>query len=233
MKLWEGLNAVLKTAYTVLPITLLLVFFQVVVFKKTLGEMRSFVLGVVLTVLGLHFFLKGVTLSLLPLGENVGQNLVIMERKWLIIGFAFLIGYCGTLVEPALRVLALEAEEISIGALPANVLLHAVAIGFGLGMALGVFKILQGIPISKIILPFLVLFIILAFVVPEQYIALGMDSASATTGPVNIPLNLAIALGLAKVIEHADPLLSGFGLIGLTSFGAMFSVFILGLLTKI
>ena len=126
-----------------------------------------------------------------------------------------------------------EAEEISIGALPANVLLHAVAIGFGLGMALGVFKILQGIPISKIILPFLVLFIILAFVVPEQYIALGMDSASATTGPVNIPLNLAIALGLAKVIEHADPLLSGFGLIGLTSFGAMFSVFILGLLTKI
>ena len=223
----------LKTAYTVLPITLLLVFFQVVVFKKTLGEMRSFVLGVVLTVLGLHFFLKGVTLSLLPLGENVGRNLVIMEHKWLIVGFAFLIGYCGTLVEPALRVLALEAEEISIGALPANVLLHAVAIGFGLGMALGVFKILQGIPISKIILPFLVLFIILAFVVPEQYIALGMDSASATTGPVNIPLNLAIALGLAKVIEHADPLLSGFGLIGLTSFGAMFSVFILGLLTKI
>ncbi|HHX95926.1 MAG TPA: DUF1538 domain-containing protein [Clostridia bacterium] len=233
MKLWEGLNAVLKTAYTVLPITLLLVFFQVVVFKKTLGEMRSFVLGVVLTVLGLHFFLKGVSLSLLPLGENVGRNLVIMEHKWLIVGFAFLIGYCGTLVEPALRVLALEAEEISIGALPANVLLHAVAIGFGLGMALGVFKILQGIPISKIILPFLVLFIILAFVVPEQYIALGMDSASATTGPVNIPLNLAIALGLAKVIEHADPLLSGFGLIGLTSFGAMFSVFILGLLTKI
>lgn len=208
-------------------------FFQVVVFKKTLGEMRSFVLGVVLTVLGLHFFLKGVSLSLLPLGENVGRNLVIMEHKWLIVGFAFLIGYCGTLVEPALRVLALEAEEISIGALPANVLLHAVAIGFGLGMALGVFKILQGIPISKIILPFLVLFIILAFVVPEQYIALGMDSASATTGPVNIPLNLAIALGLAKVIEHADPLLSGFGLIGLTSFGAMFSVFILGLLTKI
>jgi hypothetical protein len=233
VKLWEGLNAVLKTAYTVLPITLLLVFFQVVVFKKTLGEMRSFVLGVVLTVLGLHFFLKGVSLSLLPLGENVGRNLVIMEHKWLIVGFAFLIGYCGTLVEPALRVLALEAEEISIGALPANVLLHAVAIGFGLGMALGVFKILQGIPISKIILPFLVLFIILAFVVPEQYIALGMDSASATTGPVNIPLNLAIALGLAKVIEHADPLLSGFGLIGLTSFGAMFSVFILGLLTKI
>ena len=139
--------------------------------------------------------------------------------------FCFLIGYCGTLVEPALRVLALEAE-ISIGALPANVLLHAVAIGFGLGMALGVFKILQGIPISKIILPFLVLFIILAFVVPEQYIALGMDSASATTGPVNIPLNLAIALGLAKVIEHADPLLSGFGLIGLTSLN-MFSVFIL------
>ena len=120
-----------------------------------------------------------------------------------------------------------------MGALPPKILIHAVAIGFGFGMALGVFKILKGIPLAKILLPFLVLVFILVFFVPEQYVAIAMDSASATTGPVNIPLNLAIALGLAKIVEHADPLFSGFGLIGLTSFGAMLSVLVLGILTKI
>lgn len=186
-----------------------------------------------MTVLGLHFFLKGISISLLPLGENVGQSLVLLENKWLIMGFAFVLGYFGTLVEPALQVLALEADEISVGALPAKVLIHAVAIGFGLGMALGVLKIIKGVPLAKIMLPLLALVVLLVFFAPEQYLAIAMDSASATTGPVNIPLNLAIALGLAKIVEHADPLFSGFGLIGLTSFGAMLSVLVLGVLTKI
>lgn len=233
MKNLEGLSALCKTAYTVIPIALFLIVFQVFVFKKSIGETKSFILGIVLTVFGLHFFLKGISLSLLPLGENVGKSLVLMEHKWLIMAFAFILGYFGTLVEPALRILALEAEEVSVGALPPKILIHAVAIGFGFGMALGVFKILKGIPLAKILLPFLVLVFILVFFVPEQYVAIAMDSASATTGPVNIPLNLAIALGLAKIVEHADPLFSGFGLIGLTSFGAMLSVLVLGILTKI
>ena len=42
-----------------------------------------------------------------------------------------------------------------------------------------------------------------------------MDSASATTSPVNIPLNMALAIGLAKVLENVDPLLSGFGIVDL------------------
>ena len=59
-----------------------------------------------------------------------------------------------------------------------------------------------------------------------------MDSASATTGPVNIPLNMALAIGLASTIESVDPLLAGFGIIGLTSLGSMVSVMILGIMTR-
>ena len=233
MKNMEGISALCKTAYTVIPITVFLIIFQIFVFKKSIGDVKNFTIGILLTVLGLHFFLKGISLSLLPLGENVGKSLIVLEHKWLMMAFAFGLGYLGTLVEPALRVLALEAEEISIGALPQNILIHAVAIGFGLGMAIGVFKILNGVPIIKILLPLLVITFILVFFVPEQFIAIAIDSASATTGPVNIPLNLAIAIGLSKIIEHADPLFSGFGLIGLTSFGAMLSVLTLGILSKI
>jgi hypothetical protein len=228
-----GFSALWKTTGTVIPIMIFLVVFQVCVFKKSIGDVKSFVLGIILTIGGLHFFLEGISLSLLPLGEDVGQNLILLNRKWLIVVFAFILGYLGTLVEPALRILALEVEEISIGVISKNVLVHTVAIGFGAGMSLGVFKIINGISNLKIIVPLLVLSLILVLFTPEQFMAIAMDSASATTGPVNIPLNLALALGLSKIIEHADPLFSGFGIIGLTSFGAMISVLFLGILSKI
>lgn len=233
MKNIEGFAALWDTMKTVLPITLILVLFQVIGLRKPLKDSKEFIIGFLLTVFGLHFFLKGVTMSLLPLGESVGQNLVIMERKWLIVIFAFVLGYFGTLVEPALRTLALEVEEISIGAIPHKVLIHAVGIGFGGGMALGIFKILKGVPNTKIMIPLLLVILVLTYFAPDEFVAIAMDSASATTGPVNIPLNMAVALGLAKIVESADPFLTGFGIIGLTSIGAVVSVLALGILSKI
>ena len=172
-------------------------------------------------------------MSLFPLGDSVGQNLIVLEKKWLIVLVAFIIGYFGTLVEPALKALALEVEEISIGAIPHRVLIHGVAVGFGMGMAIGIFKILNDISYIKIIVPLLTLIIILTIVAPDEFVAIAMDSASATTGPVNIPLNMALAIGLTKIIESADPLLAGFGIVGLTSIGAMISVLTLGIISKI
>ncbi len=233
MKIIEGLSALWDTTKSVLPITILLLLFQLLGLRRPIENGKQFLLGFFLTVFGLHFFLKGVSISLLPLGDSVGENLVIMEQKWLIVVFAFVLGYFGTLVEPALKTLALEVEEISIGAIPNKVLIHAVGIGFGGGMALGMYKILNNIPNTKIMIPLLLIILVLTYLAPDEFVAIAMDSASATTGPVNIPLNMAVALGLAKIIENVDPLLAGFGIIGLTSIGAVISVLTLGILSKI
>jgi hypothetical protein len=232
MKVLEGLSALWETLRSIIPLTAVLTLFQLVILKKPIDNGKEFIVGFALSVFGLHFFLKGVSMSLLPLGNSVGKNLVVLERRWVIVIIAFVIGYFGTLVEPALKALALEVEEISVGAIPHKVLIHAVAIGFGLGMSIGILKILKDISYIKIIVPLLATIIILAFFAPEAFVSIAMDSASATTGPVNIPLNMALAIGLASIIESADPLLSGFGIVGLTSIGAMISVLTLGILTK-
>lgn len=233
MRILENLGALMETFRSIFPLTAILVFFQIVVLKKPIENVKHFIIGFLLSVFGLHFFLKGVSMSLFPLGDSVGQNLVVLERKWLIVIIAFVIGYFGTLVEPALKALALEVEEISIGAIPHKVLIHAVAIGFGVGMGIGIFKILNDISYVKIIVPLLITIIILILFAPEEFVAIAMDSASATTGPVNIPLNMALAIGLTKIVENVDPLLAGFGIIGLTSTGAVISVLTLGILSKI
>jgi len=229
----KGLNDLWETARSVLPLVLALAFFQLVVLRKPIKSVKEFIIGVLLSIFGLHFFLKGVSMSLLPLGDSVGGNLVVLDRKWLIVAIAFVVGYFGTLVEPALKALALEVEEISIGAIPNKVLIHAVAVGFGAGMGIGVYKILNNISYVKVVAPLLLVILVLIFFAPEEFVSIAMDSASATTGPVNIPLNMALAIGLAKVLENVDPLLSGFGIVGLTSVGAVISVLILGILTRI
>ena len=232
MRILETLAPLRETLMGILPLTAIMAIFQILVLKKPIDNVKEFVLGFFLAVIGLHLFLKGTNMSLIPLGDAVGRNLYVLDKRWIILIIGFVIGHFGTLVEPALKTLALEVEEVSIGAIKHGVLIHGVAAGFGLGMAIGLYKIMANVAYIKIIVPLLLIIIVLSFFAPEPYGALAMDSASATTGPVNIPLNMALAIGLASAIESADPLLSGFGIIGLTSIGAMISVLILGILTR-
>lgn len=233
MKLIQILSPLWETVKGILPLTIIMVVFQVFILKKPIENVGEFTIGVILSILGLHLFLKGTTMSLIPLGDSVGRNLYLLDKKIFIVLIGFIIGYFGTLVEPALRTLALEVEEVSAGAISQTVLIHGVAAGFGLGMGIGLFKIINNISYIKIIVPLLALVLILIFLSPKMYVSIAMDSASATTGPVNIPINMALAIGIASVIEGVDPLLSGFGVVGLTSIGAMISVLVLGILSNL
>lgn len=232
MKIMNVLVSLWESAKGIVPITVIMVIIQSLILKKPIEDVKNFVLGIIAATIGLHLFLHGTNASLIAIGDSVGRNLNVLDKKWMIILIGFAVGYGGTLVEPALKALAMQVEELSQGAIPQNVLLHGVAAGFGVGMALGLYKIISNIPFVKVVLPLLLLIVVLTIVTPEPYTSIAMDSASATTGPVNIPLNMAIAIGLASIIEGVDPLLSSFGIVGLTSIGSMISVMILGILTK-
>ncbi|KAJ52635.1 hypothetical protein BD780_001561 [Clostridium tetanomorphum] len=232
MKILYLLKGLWDTFKSILPVTLFLVFIQIFLFKKPLKDVKSFTIGIILSVVGLFLFIEGTSLSLLPLGESVGENFVSLDNKWSILLLVFFIGFCTTLVEPALSILAMEIEEVSIGAIPTNTLICTVALGFATGLSLGIYKIIYNVNTSKIVVPLLIMALVLCFIAPQEIIGIAFDCASSTTGPVNIPLNLAIALGLSKVIEGSDPLLNGFGIIGLTSLGPVISVLLLGIITR-
>ncbi|NLY72412.1 MAG: DUF1538 domain-containing protein [Tissierellia bacterium] len=232
MKLLDYISPLWDTMKGILPLGGALLFMQLVIMKKPLESLPNFLIGMILSILGLHYFLKGTEMALVPLAEDVGANLYLLKHPWMILLFGFVLGYFGTLVEPALKILANEVETLSAGVITSSMLVHGVATGFGLGMVLGLYRITAQLPYSYILAPLLILIFILSFLTPEPFASIAMDAASATTGPVNIPLNMALAVGLAAVLENVDPLLSGFGIIGLTSLGAMVSVMVLGILTR-
>ncbi|NLV88367.1 MAG: DUF1538 domain-containing protein [Tissierellia bacterium] len=233
MKFLQGLNALWETAISIIPLTAILAAIQMLIFKKPLHSVRDFIIGFFLSVIGLHLFLKGTTMSLIPLGDSVGRGFVTLNKKWIILLIGFAIGYGATLVEPGLQALALEVEELSAGAIPSKVLIHGVAIGFGGGMMIGLLKILLNLPYVKVLIPLLLIVIVLSLFAPKPFDAVAFDAASATTGPVNIPINMALAIGLASAIEGVDPLISGFGIVGLTSIGTMISVMLLGIISRL
>ena len=232
------LNDVSGILKSVLPLVVVLILLKLL-FKPSLDNMWKYGLGACLAILGLYFFLKGVELCFVPLADDIGKTFSHARLPFVktglppvaIIFICAAIGFASTLVEPALKVLTLSAEEASAGTVSAKALTNAVSIGVACGMAIGIAKIFYKIPAGHVIVPLLALIIVLCLIMPrknEFMIGLAFDFAAATTGPVNIPINSAISLGLATGLG-LDPLLVGFGLVGLTCLGATIAVLLVGL----
>ena len=81
------------------------------------------------------------------------------------------------------------------------------------------------IPIIFLLLPLYVLAIVLTVISEEKYVNMGWDSAGVTTGPITVPLVLAMGLGFANATNALD----GFGLLALASIFPILSVLSVGL----
>ncbi|NQT35353.1 DUF1538 family protein [bacterium] len=140
--------------------------------------------------------------------------------------FAFIMGYGATLAEPALNALGLSVEEITVGVFKKAVLMQAVALGVGAGIVLGVAKILWGIPLVYLLAPPYILLLFLSKISTEEYVNIGWDSAGVTTGPVTVPLVLAMGLGLGGQVGVVE----GFGILSMASVCPILSVLSVGIL---
>lgn len=217
---------------SVAPLVLILLILKFLVFRSPLENNKQFVIGVVFTILGLFLFLQGAQMSLIPVADSVGSELVKLPR-WLIIIAMFAIGFVATLVEPALAATAHEVENVSVGAIRSTFIMGLTAIGFAVGMSLGITKIIYNINFLYILVPALLVLAVLGYFCDQTFAAIAFDCAAATTGPVNIPVNMALALGLARTIEGLDPLTAGFGIIGMTVIGVSTTIMTYGVLRSI
>jgi len=92
-----------------------------------------------------------------------------------------------------------------------------IALGVAIGIALGSYRIVVGLPLHYFIMAGYGIVIVQTFFAPKQIIALAYDSGGVTTSSVTVPLVAALGLGLASTIEGRNPLIDGFGLIAFAS----------------
>jgi len=139
--------------------------------------------------------------------------------------FAFIMGYGATLAEPALNALGKTVEEITVGTFRKSLLMQAVAIGVGAGIGLGVAKIIWAIPVFWLLVPPYLFLVLLTVLSSEEFVNIAWDSAGVTTGPITVPLVLAMGLGIGNQLGVVE----GFGILAMASVCPILTVLLLGL----
>lgn len=139
--------------------------------------------------------------------------------------FAFVMGYGATLAEPALNALGHTVEEVSVGTFKKSLLMHSVALGVGTGIALGMARIVWDLPLYGLLVPPYLLLLALTWMSTEEFVNIGWDSAGVTTGPVTVPLVLALGLGIGGQVG----VIEGFGILAMASVCPILIVLLVGL----
>jgi len=143
----------------------------------------------------------------------------------IVIVFAFIMGYGATLAEPALNAFGVTVEELTAGAFKKSLLMQAVALGVGAGIAVGVTKIILAVPLAWILVPPYVMLLLITKLSNEEFVNIGWDSAGVTTGPITVPLVLAMGLGIGSQVGVVE----GFGILASASVCPILTVLLLGL----
>ena len=222
------------------PIVLVIAFFQVAVIRQPFPDLGEILVGVVLVIMGLAFFVKGLEMGLFPLGEAMAQAFARKGSALWMMAFAFALGFGTTVAEPALIAVAAEAARTVAEAGHIDVdqatldgyafgLRMTVALSVGIAIVVGVVRIIKGWPIQWLIIGGYVGVMVLTFFAPPEIIGIAYDSGGVTTSTITVPLVTALGVGLATSIRGRNPMTDGFGLIALASLTPMMFVMVYGI----
>lgn len=234
------IRAFLGSSRDLLPIVVVIAFFQLVVLQEPLPNLLSILFGLLLVVCGLTLFIFGLEMGLFPIGESMAQAFARKGSVFWLMLFAFCLGFGTTVAEPALTAVADEAAEVAaeggmIEHSPdsmeqyANGLRFTVALSVGFAIMLGVLRILKGWSIQYMIIGGYIGVVALTMFAPESIIGVAYDSGGVTTSTITVPLVTALGVGLASVIKGRNPMIDGFGLIAFASLLPMMFVMIYGM----
>jgi len=224
----------------IVPLVIFLFLVMRLLLREKIRHPVNIAYGITLAVLGMIIFNVGLSYGLAKLG---GQSGGLVPSAFTTLGdvpdsplydfqlgiviaalFAWLLGFGATMAEPALNALGATVESLSNGAFRKSMLITAVSIGVGSGIALGILKIIFDWPIAFLIIPGYTIAVVLSTLSSEEYVNIAWDSAGVTTGPVTVPLVLAMGLGLGGAVGAAD----GFGILAMASIGPIISVLATG-----
>lgn len=219
-----------EVALALVPLLIFFALFQLFMLRLPVRRLGQVGIGFILTFLGLSFFLQGVHIGFMPVGEMMGRSLGQGNSIWFLIPIGFVLGFAATFAEPAVSIMNDEVDEVTGGYISARLMLYTLSIGVGLSIALSMLRILTGISLWYFLIPGYLLVAILIFMSRDIFIAIAFDSGGVATGPMTVTFISSLAVGVASVTEGRDPLAEGFGLIALVALTPIIAVLVLGLI---
>ena len=214
----------------VLLVSIFLAAIQYFVLRAPLQHSLSVAVCVGAAILGLSFFLEGLFLGIMPLGEQCGMRLPAKIGAAGVAIFSIVIGIAATLAEPAIAVLQHQGSIIPAWNAPLLYLLlnrgttwlvAAIAAGVGFSVVLGVFRFMFGWAFKPPVFIIIPIIVTVSCVFDQNpvlrpVVNLAWDAGGAATGAVTVPIILALGLGVVKTGGKSSNS-SGLGLVTLAS----------------
>jgi hypothetical protein len=224
-------------------IVVYLVLFQTIILRIPISDAAIISVGIAVVVIGLAFFMEGLFLGLMPLGEVIGIKLPQKAKLPVILIFSFILGIGATFAEPAIGVLKAAGMTVRPWSAPllftvlnrySGVLVYAVGVGVGFAVVFGMLRFIYGWSLKKfiyILIPILSVLTVWAALNPNMRHLTGLawDCGGVTTGPVTVPLVLALGIGICRIMSKGGDSSGGFGVVTLASLFPILAVFLLGL----
>jgi hypothetical protein len=227
----------LSSARDLLPIILVVSFFQLFVLQQPFPNLGKMISGILFVMIGMTLFIRGLEMGLFPVGESMAYAFAKKGSLFWLLLFSFLLGFGTTVAEPALIAVADEAATVAAngGMIQSTEaarneyaygLRLTVAISVGFAILIGVIRILKGWPIHYLITAGYIGVVIMTAFAPKEIIGIAYDSGGVTTSTITVPLVTALGVGLASSISGRNPMIDGFGLIAFASLTPM--IFVMG-----
>lgn len=222
-------NEMILGVRAIIPLVIFLILILRYVLKEKVRHSGITGYGISLCVIGMVIFNIGLSYGLAKLGDQSGGMVPAAFTKltqvtgspiysftmgiFIAALFALFLGFGATLAEPALNALGVTVENLTNGAFNKTMLMYAVSFGVGIGITIGVLKIIFSIPLAWLLIPGYALALVLTLFSTEEYVNIAWDSAGVTTGPVTVPLVLAMGLGFGNAVGAIE----GFGILSMAS----------------
>jgi len=214
-----------ESLVSVLPITVIVFVLCFLVVPVSNSMLLSFVIGSAMLVIGMGLFTLGTSAAMTPMGEYLGSSMTRSAKLWLVILVGLFGGIIITVSEPDLRVLADQIPGI-----PGWVTILAVSVGVGVFLVVALLRILLKVKLSYLLIGTYALIFIMAFFVPNDFLALAFDAGGVTTGPMTVPFIMALGVGVAASRSDKNAENDSFGLVAVCSCGPIIATLALGVI---
>jgi hypothetical protein len=218
------------SAFALLPIVLIFLISQKLLFKLSKKGFRRISIGLIYAYIGLVLFLTGVNAGFMDVGRLIGETLATLHSPLLLIAVAFLIGMVTILAEPAVYVLTKQIEDVTSGYVPRKLVMISLCLGVGAAVALSMVRIMiPSLRLWHFLLPGYLISLTLSHIVPDLFVGIAYDSGGVASGPMTATFILALAQGAASATPTANVLVDGFGVIAMVAMTPVLALQLLGL----
>lgn len=222
-----------EVSKSILPIVILVILLNLFIVPIGTNNLIQFLIGSVLMIIGMIIFLVGTDFSISKIGKIIGKKLS-SKNNLLILVMGLILGFIISIAEPDLHIIAKQVQNVTDSQINLFMLVTIVSIGISIMLSFGLYRILKSFKLNDTFTFIYLIILILSFFTSNEFLAISFDSSGATTGALTVPFILALGIGVSltkksKKDENNCP----FGLVGITSTGAIISVLIVSILKNI